>query len=127
MKQVTAFIIFLSIAVFTGTHASAAGDFSALNSANYEIAKMKEKMSREKVDPKLMTQAKDLEAVLISQMIEPMFPDGEESGLFGGGDGNSIYRSMMIQEYGKMMSNSGGIGLAKNIAKNLSNKHGGTK
>ena len=34
----------------------------------------------EPVNPKLLEQAADLEAVLISTMIEPMFPRGKESG-----------------------------------------------
>ncbi len=67
----------------------------------------------------LRKEAEDLEAVFLSVMIEPMIPDGEDSQLFGGGQANSIYRSLMIQEYGKTLSAAGGVGLADGIVKNV--------
>ena len=70
-------------------------------------------------DEKILEKSKDLESVLMSVMIEPMFPEGKESMLYGGGKGSSVYRMMMLKEYGKVMANSGGIGLAENIAKDL--------
>lgn len=73
-------------------------------------------------EDKLLTEAKDLEAVLISTMVDPMFPKGNESSLYGGGHGSDIYRMMMIEEYGKILSNAGGIGVAKGIAKQLTKK-----
>lgn len=74
------------------------------------------KMSKENT----IRQANDLEAVLIAKMIEPLFPEGKDSMLFGGGNGSDIYRHMMIDEYGKILQKSGGLGIAKNIAKDLS-------
>lgn len=68
---------------------------------------------------KLLEQARDLESVMISVMIEPMFPDGKDSDLFGGGHGSSVFRTMIIQEYGKVLSKSNGLGVAENIAKKL--------
>lgn len=56
--------------------------------------------------------AKEFEAVYISQMLTPMFDGLETDGMFGGGNAESIYRSMMIDEYGKMIAQNGGIGLA---------------
>lgn len=79
-------------------------------------------------DDKINDKAKDLEAVLISVMVDPMFPKGKESGLYGGGQGSDIYRMMMIEQYGKMMSEHGGLGIAKNITKELTaNKKGAAK
>ncbi|MDB2414680.1 rod-binding protein [Rickettsiales bacterium] len=69
-----------------------------------------------KDDESLQAKTRDLEAVLLSSMMQPMFPKGEESGLFGGGPGNDIYRSMLITEFGKIYSQAGGIGVAKNMA-----------
>ncbi len=63
--------------------------------------------------------AKDLEAVFISKMVDPMFPEGKESGLYGGHEGAGIYRAMMVQEYGKILEANNGLGLANNIASNL--------
>lgn len=59
--------------------------------------------------------AQDFEAVYISQMITPMFAGIETDGMFGGGNAENIYRSMMIDEYGKMIAQSGGIGLADSV------------
>lgn len=70
-------------------------------------------------DAQITKQSKDLEAVLLSTMIEPMFPDGKHSDLYGGGMGSDIFRTMLIQEYGKTFADAGGIGLAKNIEKEV--------
>lgn len=59
--------------------------------------------------------AKEFEAVYISQMLTPMFDGLETDGMFGGGSAENIYRSMMIDEYGKMIAQNGGIGLADSV------------
>jgi hypothetical protein len=35
---------------------------------------------------------------------------------FGGGKGEEIFRGMMVQEYGKILSKTGGLGLSPQIA-----------
>ncbi|MEQ8711112.1 MAG: rod-binding protein [Rhodospirillales bacterium] len=59
--------------------------------------------------------AKDFEAVFISSMIQPMFDSLETDGMFGGGQGEKVFRSMMVQEYGRKMVDAGGIGLADKV------------
>jgi flagellar protein FlgJ len=50
----------------------------------------------------------DFMSVLISRTIEPMFPqDDEESMIFGGGNGGDIYRTLMVQEFGKILGQNG--------------------
>ena len=56
--------------------------------------------------------SEDFEAVFISQMLTPMFEGIEPDGLFGGGSAENIYKSMMIEEYGKIIAANGGIGVA---------------
>jgi flagellar protein FlgJ len=73
---------------------------------------------------KTLEKTKDLEAVLVSVMIEPMFPHGKDSGLYGGGESSEIYRSMMIQQYGKVLSKSTNLGVAENIARKLTKQQG---
>lgn len=68
---------------------------------------------------KLHEEAVELESVLISSMIEPMFPNGKESGLYGGGHGSDIFRQMMIDQYARVIAQKNGLGLAENIEKNL--------
>lgn len=56
--------------------------------------------------------AEEFEAVFLSQMLSHMFAGVETGGPFGGGHAESVYRSVMVDEYGKMMARSGGVGIA---------------
>ena len=38
---------------------------------------------------------------------------------FSGGNGENVFNSLLIQEYGKSIAQSGGIGLADNIERQL--------
>jgi peptidoglycan hydrolase FlgJ len=63
--------------------------------------------------------AEEFEAVFVAQMMAPMFETLESDTLFGGGPGEDIYRSMMVEEYGKVIARSGGIGIADAVAREL--------
>lgn len=63
--------------------------------------------------------ANDFEAQFISQMLENMFSTVETGGVLGAGEGEEVYRSMMIDEYGKLMSRSGGIGVADHVKREM--------
>ena len=39
--------------------------------------------------------------------------------LFGGGKGEEVFRGMLLQEYGKMVSQSGSIGLSDQIKQQM--------
>lgn len=73
-------------------------------------------------EQRIKKEAVELESVLVSKMIEPMFPDGKESGLYGGGHGSDIFRQMMIDQYARTIAETNGLGLAEAIAKDLNNK-----
>ncbi len=64
---------------------------------------------------KLRKTAQDFEAVFLSQMLKPMFDGIETEAPFGGGSAEKMYRSLMVEEYGKSIAQSGGIGLADSI------------
>jgi len=59
--------------------------------------------------------AKDFEAMFLGEMIKPMFEGLETDSRFGGGKGEEIFRGFMIQEYGKIMAERGGIGIAEQV------------
>jgi Rod binding domain-containing protein len=60
--------------------------------------------------------AKEFEAMFITEMFGHIFNAMEVDSTFGGGRGEEIFRGLMVQEYGKMMSHNGtGIGIAKDI------------
>ena len=63
--------------------------------------------------------AQDFEAVFMSEMIRPMFDTVEVDSTFGGGRAEEIFKSMMINEYGKTLAANGGVGLADQVKESL--------
>lgn len=64
--------------------------------------------------------AEEFEALFLSQMLESMFKDVPTGGLTGGGGaGEEIWRSMILQEYGKTLAASGGVGIADMVTREL--------
>lgn len=61
---------------------------------------------------KIEEAAKEFEAVFLSQMVSHMFEGIDTDPMFGGGHAEGIYRSMLVQEYGKAMAEAGGIGIS---------------
>src|SRR3546814_17986433 len=55
--------------------------------------------------------AEEFEALFLSEMLAPVFESTETDGLFGGGEGEKIFRSMMVPEYGKAHARSGDVGI----------------
>lgn len=68
---------------------------------------------------KIKKTAQEFEAVFIAEMLRPMFENIEAAEPFGGGNGEKIYRDMQVDEYGKAISKSGGIGLADSIMREM--------
>ena len=56
--------------------------------------------------------AEDFEAMFVTEMMRPMFDTVEVDETFGGGKGEEIFRGFMLDEYGKQMATSGGLGIA---------------
>ena len=63
--------------------------------------------------------AKDFEAVFINEMLGAMFEGVKTDGPFGGGPGEGIFRSMMIDKYSKTIADQGGFGLAASVKREL--------
>ena len=63
--------------------------------------------------------AQDFEAQFISQMMENMFSTVDTDGALDGGESEKTYRSMMIDQYGKMIAKSGGIGVADQVKREM--------
>ncbi len=68
---------------------------------------------------KIEDTARDFEAVFISEMMKPMFEGISTEAPFGGGKGEEIFRSMMLQEYGKIMSQTGSTGIAGSVKEQM--------
>lgn len=56
--------------------------------------------------------AEKFEAMFLAQALQPMFANIEPASPFGGGPGDDIWRSLQVEEYGKAIARSGGIGIA---------------
>ncbi len=62
--------------------------------------------------------AEDFEAVFLSQMLEHMFA-GVDPDPMTDGVGDDIYKSMLLEEYGKIIARSGGIGIADHVKREM--------
>ncbi len=63
--------------------------------------------------------AEEFEAVFIAAMMKPMFEGIEVDETFGGGKGEEIFRSMMVQEYGKEIASLDIIGIQTQVKSKL--------
>lgn len=58
--------------------------------------------------------AKDFEAVFLSEMLKPMFEGVSNDPMFGS-SGQEVFHGMLVQEYGKLISEQGGVGIAQHM------------
>jgi flagellar protein FlgJ len=63
--------------------------------------------------------AKSFEASFLSTMLGQMFEGTEAQAPFGGGQGETAFRSFMMDAMGKSMVERGGIGLAQSVAQEM--------
>jgi peptidoglycan hydrolase FlgJ len=63
--------------------------------------------------------AQEFEGVFLSQFLGQMFDGISADGPFGGGEGEMMFRSLMLDEYGKQIAAQGGIGLADAVTREL--------
>jgi Rod binding domain-containing protein len=59
--------------------------------------------------------ANNFEGMFMTQMMQPMFESVSVDPTFGGGHGEEVMRSFMVQEFGKIAAKSGRIGIAPAI------------
>jgi Rod binding domain-containing protein len=63
---------------------------------------------------------RQFESMFVSQMLKPMFDTLPTDGWFDGGQGEQMFRSMLVDNYAKSIAEHGnGIGLAKQITKTM--------
>ena len=63
--------------------------------------------------------AESFEAFFIGQYIEHMFAGIRTDGMFNGGQGEKVFRSLLMQEYGTAIAKAGGIGIADAVQKSI--------
>lgn len=75
---------------------------------------------RSTTDPKAAhATAMKFEGMFLSQMLSLMWADVPTDGMFGGGHGEEMFRSLLINEYGKAIARSGGLGIASSVERVL--------
>jgi flagellar protein FlgJ len=67
----------------------------------------------------MLAQAKQLEGVFLNTLTSQMFSSIKTDGAFGGGFGEQTWRGMQSEQMADNIAQSGGIGLADQIVKNL--------
>ena len=68
---------------------------------------------------KIEQAAQEFEAVFIAEMMKPMFEGISTEAPFGGGKGEEVFRSLLLQEYGKTMAATNSIGIAAHVKEYL--------
>lgn len=83
--------------------------------------------AKAKDDAKLTQAAQDFEAMFITEMMKPMFEDIKPDPMFGGGKGEEVFSGFMLEEYGKMMAQTGQLGIADAVKAEMMRMQEGKK
>lgn len=59
--------------------------------------------------------AEEFEAVFLAQMMAHMFEGISTDGPFSGGQAEQVYRTLLTNEYGRLASGAGGLGIADQV------------
>lgn len=71
------------------------------------------------VPPAIRRAAEEFETVFLSAMLKPLFSDAGGKGLLDGGPAQDVYRSMLRDEYAAILSQSGGVGVADMVQREM--------
>ncbi len=63
--------------------------------------------------------AEEFESFFVAKMLEHMFVGVSTEAPFGGGNGERIWRSFLIDKYGDLIAKTGGFGIADAIERQL--------
>ena len=63
--------------------------------------------------------AKDFESMFLSQMLQPMFDSVEKESLMGDPETDEVYQSWLVDQYAKLITDAGGVGVADHVKKEL--------
>lgn len=64
---------------------------------------------------KIDATANEFESEFVAQMLANMFATVDVQEAPGGSDAEEVYRSMIINEYGKIIARTGGVGVADQV------------
>ena len=95
-------------------------DMPALSSAAYQssfmhVANAQKAKVPDGKNPQAWAAAQDFESQFLSSMFQSMFKGLKTDGPFGGGQGEEMFRSLLVDQYSQQMTKSGGVGLADTV------------
>lgn len=70
-------------------------------------------------DERAWAAAQDFEAQFISTMFQSMFEGVGDDNPYSGGPGETMFRSALVDQYGRQMAKTGGIGIADDIYREI--------
>lgn len=70
-------------------------------------------------DPRAWEAAQDFEAQFVSTLFQSMFDSMEQENPFGGGPGETMFRSLLVDQYGREVAKAGGVGIAGDIYREI--------
>lgn len=82
--------------------------------ANRPVSGLKLKGARPDA-AKIDSVASEFEAQFISQMLSSMFSTVDTKEALGGSESEEMYHSLLVDEYGKILARSGGVGVADQV------------
>ena len=68
---------------------------------------------------KVRRAAIEFEAFFLAQALQPMFAGVGAEEPFGGGFAEEMWQSMQVEQYGKALAKSGGIGIADAVVREM--------
>ncbi len=85
----------------------------------YQATKTTPKLGHVETEVQARKIAEDFEAFFLGQMLQPMFQNIEAAEPFGGSSSEKMWRTMQVEEYGKALAKSGGVGLADAVFREI--------
>lgn len=71
------------------------------------------------LNPKAWEAAQQFESQFLTSMLQPMFETVEVDEQFGGGHGEGMFRSLLVDQYAQQMTRSGGVGIAQSVYREI--------
>lgn len=100
----------------TVTNNSTDSDMLAIKeNASRPISGLRLRGGHQATAEKIDETANEFEAQFISQMLSTMFSTVDAHEALGGSDAEEVYQSMLVNEYGKILARTGGVGVADQV------------
>ncbi len=101
--------------MMSSMYAAMAGSGAEINPSSYRQPPQAKARNEEEAH----RVGRDFEQMFLSQMLQPMFESVQHDGMFSGGYGEKMFRSLQVDEFAKAMSRAGGIGISSAIARQM--------